>query len=72
MNIMPKKKAVVPYGYRVSSTKHPSGKFFTEYSDAYEYMQKEMKHGAREAGISEIFHSREAVQKKKRKMRDVA
>ena len=60
-------------GYRVSSSKHPAGKFYKNYSEAYSAMDKEMKKGARESGISEVFsHPPIIIARKRRKLKEMS
>ena len=50
---MPKKKK--PYGYVVSGSRTKNGRFFKTLSEAKKEMYRQIRAGAKESGISEVW-----------------
>lgn len=60
-----------PYGYLVSCPRIPKGRFFRTMTDARKEMDRQMRHGARQSGIAEVWSKKMAdrLAKKKKKKR---
>ncbi len=56
-----------PYGYLVSGSRVTAGRFCKTMAEAEAEMRRQMRTGARESGISEVWDKKQALRLSKRR-----